>query len=67
MCNYKDKFIYLSGGERFSQNKFVLLNTVERFNINTEMWENVEPLNFERQEHSSCALKETIYVLGGFT
>ena len=41
MCNFKDKFIYLSGGKSIRQNKVVSLDAVERFNINTEMWEEV--------------------------
>ena len=62
MCNYSDKFIYVSGGCNSG-----LLDTVMRFNINTEVWEDVESLNVKRSDHSSCSLKESIYVVGGFT
>ena len=55
MCNYHDKFIYVSGGR----------DKVVRFNIRTEMWEDVVSLNAKRSMHSSCVLKEFIYVVGG--
>ena len=61
MCNYSDKFIYLSGGR--SSNKPT--NTVQRYNLGTEVWENVVKLNEKRDFHSSCALKEAVYVVGG--
>ena len=64
MCNYSDKFIFVSGG--FSSDS-ICLDTVMRFNINTEVWEDVESLNVKRSDHSSCSLKESIYVAGGFT
>ena len=64
MCNYSDKFIYVSGGRSSDGNG---LDTVMRFNINTEVWEDVESLNTKRSQHSSCTLKESIYVVGGLT
>ena len=62
MCNYNDKFIYISGGHI----SLIVVDKVTRYNIDTEMWEDVVNLNVKRTNHSSCAFKESIYVVGGF-
>ena len=62
MCNFSDMFIYVSGGMN-SRGKIV--DTVVRYNINQEKWEDVAKLNMKRWNHSSCALNEAIYVVSG--
>ena len=64
MCNYSDKFIYISGGESLG-NYDTIVDKVVRYNIDTEVWEDVVNLNVGRNIHSSCTLNDTIYVVGG--
>ena len=42
-----------------------IFGTVVRYNLQTEKWENVVKLNINRWGHSSCALNDAIYVIGG--
>ena len=62
MCNYHDKFLYVSGGHSKS---CATLDTVVKYNIDSDMWEDAVNLNGKREYHSSCSLKEMIYVVGG--
>ena len=61
LTSYNDgEAIFLSGGQ---DNK--RLATVEYYRPNNDSWANAPDLNFERTGHSSCSLKDKIYVFGG--
>ncbi|XP_065178345.1 kelch-like protein 18 [Sycon ciliatum] len=61
-------FIYAIGGERetqYSQYGTSYLNSVERYNIKSDVWDNVAPLKTSRSFAASAVLNDLIFVIGG--
>ena len=60
ICNWKDKFIFLSGGDGGWR-------SVEKYDIADDKWEVIKPeMSIVRRRHSSCSLGNYIYVICGY-
>lgn len=57
LCQSDECFIYLTGG--------VLTNTAERYDIESDTWEELPSLTEARNMHTSVYLDEHLYVLCG--
>lgn len=62
--NKTKDYIYAIGGFNLEENK--CLNSVERFNINLNKWDFVQPLNTSRRAHASISTKKGVFVIGGY-
>ena len=61
LCNYDDRSVYVSGGTIGPDRT----RTVEKLNMKEDRWEQIQPMNERRAFHSSCSLKNAIYVFCG--
>ena len=62
MCAVNAKFIYVTGGGYGRGN---ILNNCHRYDIDRDLWEEMQKMNQARNEHSSCQLGGHIYVFCG--
>jgi N-acetylneuraminic acid mutarotase len=56
------KFIYVCGGS----DGLDTLNTMERFNISEQIWENLPPMGVPRLGHAAAVVRGRLYVIGGY-
>ena len=64
LVTFRNQYIMVTGG--INQKKFDVYKSVEWYDIKTNQWSNVAPLNTPRSNHSSCVLKDIIYVFCGY-
>ena len=64
LTNFKDKFVYLSGGI-FSGGRIALIE-VFQYDIEKDSWTVAPSLNERRAEHGSCVIENSIYICGGY-
>ena len=62
VCNFKDKYIFVSGGRVEYE---TVSNKVHVYELKTEKWFRGPDMNIRRIYHSSCALGNSIYVICG--
>jgi hypothetical protein len=55
-----------SGTDKYKAENSGCLNNVERYNVDSEKWEDVIPMNEERRGLNAVVLPDGIYVMGGF-
>lgn len=60
-----DKHVYVSGGFTDENYYEKPLNSVERYDMETKTWSNVDSLNEERGDKQLVALNGKVYALGG--
>ena len=66
MCSYAYRFAFVSGGESSgTKNDKVVRLKVDEMDLETNNWEVMPSLNVARSLHSSCALSNALYVIGG--
>ena len=53
--------IYITGGIRFGKP----VNSVYRYGIKGDAWQEVKPMVQKRFQHSSCVLKDVLFAFGG--
>ena len=63
MCNYKDRYLFVSGGFKFPD----WYDCVDMFDIENDEWNLAPNLNKKRAAHSSCSLENSIFVFCGAT
>ncbi len=63
LCNVRDRFVFVSGG---GGNSINALQSVERYDISTNSWQQVPPMQIARANHASCSIGDTVYVLCGY-
>ena len=63
MCltNYKDKFIFVSGGYNYLETK-----VVAKYDIENDMWSKAPSIKNSRKLHNSCTIGHNIYIFFGF-
>ena len=61
LANFLDRFIFLTGGSIDGN----FASSVEWYDIAKDQWKSTSPMRTARKLHSSCALKDFIYVVGG--
>mmetsp|Transcript_5871 Transcript_5871/g.9253 ORF Transcript_5871/g.9253 Transcript_5871/m.9253 type:complete len:423 (+) Transcript_5871:36-1304(+) len=57
--------VYVSGGFTHENDYATPLNSVEKFNAETQTWSNVDSLNEERGDKQLVALNGKVYAIGG--
>ena len=60
-----DGVVYAIGG-RSGYDNSTTLKTVERYDSSAKKWNFVGDMNFKRQAHAACVLRNKIYAVGGF-
>ena len=67
LCSYTNQFVFVSGGESSGtkRDKVVRLK-VDKMDLEANNWEVMPSLNVARSLHSSCALSNALYVIGGY-
>ena len=54
--------LFVSGGYEVD----AAVETVERYNISTDIWTPTAPMLYGRAQHRACAVGQSMYVIGGF-
>ncbi|XP_028292262.1 kelch-like protein 10 [Gouania willdenowi] len=62
-CAYLNEYLYIVGGMNETVNSF---NSVHRFHLLTQIWNEVAPMHQQRCYVSVAVLDECIYAMGGF-
>lgn len=62
---FLDGYIYCLGGQDLQNNVNNILNSVERFDLSTQTWDQVSPMRHQRCYVTTAVLDGFIYALGG--
>ena len=65
-CTYKG-FLYALGGHNFTVGAGTRLNSMERFNTETNQWEQLSPMRYQRSDLAVAAVDGKIFAVGGFS
>ena len=63
LTSIQPKFIVISGG--LFSDFFNAINDVELYDTEKDKWVSLPKMNEAREQHSSCSLGDTLYILGG--
>lgn len=59
-------YVYALGGRQMTDIGVISINKCERFNVLTHKWERIQSMHFSRSSSMATAIKNKIYVAGGF-
>ena len=62
MCLVNDKFVYVTGGDR---GELIVDANCHRYDIDRNLWQEMQSMHEARHSHSSCQLAGHIYVFCG--
>ena len=62
LANYQDEELFFTGGMDADR---TIHNSVYRFVLRSNKWEEAPPMNHARKFHGSCALKNKLFVFSG--
>ena len=63
MCSYENRFAFVLGGQLRGNH----IDKVVRFDLMTDVWEELPSLNKSRFINSTCTLNDKMYIYGGST
>ena len=63
----KDHYVYAIGGRVYGSDNISLLKKCERFNLETDKWENIADMNVNRCTSTGFVFNDFVYVFGGYT
>ncbi|XP_040850850.1 kelch repeat and BTB domain-containing protein 12 [Ochotona curzoniae] len=59
--------LYVIGGQMKIKNQYLITNCVDKYSVEGDTWKRVAPLPLQLACHATVAVKNKLYVLGGWT